>query len=113
MRGPWVSGGIEMNYGIIGHTPNSATPVDYLVKSNDDGSVSCFTSTLDLLTRTRWVVETKIEKAYFTTRSYWENATNVEQPYYTWMNAGIPVGEDLQFLYSGSHSIAHEGTAKN
>ncbi|MBK8779076.1 MAG: DUF5107 domain-containing protein [Saprospiraceae bacterium] len=29
MRGPWTSGGIEANYGIIGHTPNCATPVDY------------------------------------------------------------------------------------
>ena len=26
MRGPWTSGGIEANYGIIGHTPNCATP---------------------------------------------------------------------------------------
>ena len=25
MRGPWTSGGIESNYGIIGHTPNTAT----------------------------------------------------------------------------------------
>ncbi|MET2983782.1 DUF5107 domain-containing protein [Aureibaculum conchae] len=115
MRGPWVSGGIEMNYGIIGHTPNSATPVDYLVKNNDDGSVSCFTSTLDLLTRTRWVVETKLEKdkAYFTTTSYWFNATGIEQPYYTWMNAGIPVGEELQFLYPGNFSVGHGGDIKN
>ncbi|HRH60471.1 MAG TPA: DUF5107 domain-containing protein, partial [Chitinophagaceae bacterium] len=30
MRGPWTSGGIEPNYGIIGHTPNCATPVDYM-----------------------------------------------------------------------------------
>ena len=30
MRGPWTSGGIEPNYGIIGHTPNCATPVDYV-----------------------------------------------------------------------------------
>src|SRR5690606_12274753 len=111
MRGPWVSGGIEVNYGIIGHTPNSATPVDYLLRQNDDGSVSCFTSTLDLLTRTRWMLEIKLEKdkAYFTTRSFWFNSTGKEQPYYTWMNAGIPVGEKLQFLYPGTHSIGHGG----
>ncbi|MCG2462285.1 DUF5107 domain-containing protein [Flavobacteriaceae bacterium F89] len=115
MRGPWVSGGIESNYGIIGHTPNSATPVDYLVRSNADGSVSCFTSTLDLLTRTRWVIETRLEKdkAYFTTRSYWFNGTSLEQPYYTWMNAGIPAREDLQFLYPGNHYIGHDGSTHN
>lgn len=113
MRGPWVSGGIEINYGIIGHAPSTSAPVDYLVRKNDDGSVSCFTSTLDLLTRTRWVVEIKLEKdkAYFTTRSFWSNSTGMEQPYYTWMNAGIPEGKKLRFLYPGSHSISHGGGA--
>src|SRR5690554_4627043 len=113
MRGPWVSGGIEVNYGVIGHTPNTSTPVDYLVRKSEDGSVSCFISTLDLLTRTRWLLEIKLEKdkAYFTTRSFWFNSTGVEQPYYTWMNAGIPVGEKLKFLYPGSHSISHGGRA--
>ena len=33
MRGPWTSGGIEANYGIIGHTPNCATPVDYVTRA--------------------------------------------------------------------------------
>ena len=51
MRGAWTSGGIEANYGIIGHTPNCATPVDYLVEKKEDGSVSCYIGTLDLLTQ--------------------------------------------------------------
>ena len=29
LRGPWTSGGIEFNFGVIGHTPATATPVDY------------------------------------------------------------------------------------
>lgn len=32
MRGPYTSGGLELNYGIIGHTPNCATPVDYIIE---------------------------------------------------------------------------------
>jgi len=111
MRGPWTSGGIESNYGIIGHTPNCATPVDYLVRKNSDGSASCFVSTLDLLTRTKWTVEIRLpaDKAYFTTRSTWHNATPFVQPYYAWTNVGIPVGSDLQFLYPGNHYIGHDG----
>ena len=46
MRGPWTSGGIEVNFGIIGHTPNCATPVDYLTSINKDSSVSCIIGTL-------------------------------------------------------------------
>ena len=32
LRGPWTSGGLEFNFGVIGHTPATATPVDYLVR---------------------------------------------------------------------------------
>ena len=73
MRGPWTSGGIEANYGIMGHTPNCATPVDYITKNNEDGSVSCVIGVLDLLTRTHWSIEINLpkDKACFTTKSFW------------------------------------------
>lgn len=111
MRGPWTSGGIEANYGIIGHTPNCATPVDYLLRKNADNSVSCFISTLDLLTRTKWTLEINLpaDKAYFITRSFWHNSTQVVQPYYSWMNLGIKTGADLRFLYPGTNYIGHDG----
>src|SRR5690606_5841070 len=37
MRGPWTSGGIEFNFGIIGHTPTVSTPIDYHLKEKADG----------------------------------------------------------------------------
>lgn len=111
MRGPWTSGGIEANYGIIGHTPNCATPMDYMTRKNEDGSVSCFIGTLDLLTQTYWTIEINVprDKAYFTTRSFWSNPTSIEQPYYTWMNVGMPAGDDLEFIYPGNRYIGHAG----
>jgi hypothetical protein len=56
MRGPWTSGGIESNYGIIGHTPNCATPVDYATATGPDGATVVI-GVLDLLTRTPWRLE--------------------------------------------------------
>src|SRR6476659_9907094 len=111
MRGPWTSGGLEANFGIIGHTPNCATPVDYLTRTNDDGSVSCFIGVLDLLTRTNWRIEINLpkEKAYFTTQSFWYNSTSVEQPYYHWMNTGIKAKGNLEFIYPGNNYIEDEG----
>jgi tetratricopeptide (TPR) repeat protein len=111
MRGAWTSGGIEANYGIIGHTPNCSTPVDYLTRRNEDGSASCFIGVLDLLTRTPWRLEVNLpaDKAYFTTTSFWYNATPLEQPYYTWMNAGIKAAGNLQFVYPGTHYLGHDG----
>jgi len=111
MRGPWTSGGIEANYGIIGHTPNCATQVDYMLINKDDGSVSCVIGVLDLLTRTTWRIDINLpkDKAYFSTSSFWNNASEVEQPYYTWMNAGIKAGGNLQFIYQGTNYLGHEG----
>src|SRR5262245_43613499 len=60
MRGPWTSGGMESNYGIMGHTPNCFSPVDYLVRTNADGSVSCIIGVLDLLTRSAWRLEVNL-----------------------------------------------------
>ncbi|MBU6366880.1 MAG: DUF5107 domain-containing protein, partial [Gemmatimonadetes bacterium] len=111
MRGPWTSGGIEANYGIIGHTPAVATPVDYVTRTHPDGSVSCVIGTLDLLTRTPWRLEIRLgaDEAAFTTTSFWHNASGLEQPYYSWMNAGIPVGGGLQFIYPGTSRLGHDG----
>jgi tetratricopeptide (TPR) repeat protein len=111
MRGPWTSGGVEPNYGIIGHTPNCATPVDYVWHTNADGSASVTIGVLDLLTRTPWRLEVRLPRdaAYFTTRSFWYNATPIEQPYYTWMNAGIKAAGNLQLIYPGSNFIGHNG----
>lgn len=111
MRGAWTSGGIEFNFGIIGHVPTSATPVDYLTRTNEDGSVSCFISSTELLTRTTWTVEVNLpgDKAYFTTRTTWSNTSQVDQPYYQWMNAGYKASGNLQFCYPGQYYIGHGG----
>jgi Tfp pilus assembly protein PilF len=111
MRGPWTSGGIEANYGIIGHTPNCATPVDYALFTKQDGSVSCLIGVLDLLTGSKWRLEINLQKdkAYFTTRSFWYNETALEQPYYSWMNTALKVKGNLQFIYPGTHYLGHQG----
>ncbi|WP_234998000.1 DUF5107 domain-containing protein [Parabacteroides sp. Marseille-P3160] len=111
MRGAWVSGGIEYNFGIIGHAPTSATPVDYITRTNPDGSVSCFLSATDYITRSNWTVEVNLpkDKAFFTTKTTWYNASSMDQPYYQWMNAGYKAAGDIQFCYPGNCYIGHDG----
>ena len=67
MRGAWTSGGIEFNFGSIGHAPSTASPVNYKMVENSDGSVSCFVGAPDLTSRTEWRVEIRLpaDKAYF------------------------------------------------
>ncbi len=111
MRGPWTSGGIEANYGILGHTPNVSTPVDYTTRRNADGSVSCITGALDLLTGTTWRVETRLApgEGSFTTASTWYNGSALEEPYYHWMTAGIPTKGNLQYVFPGTSYLGHDG----
>lgn len=111
MRGAWTSGGIEFNFGIIGHVPSTATPVDYITRENGDGSVSCVIASFELLTRTWWMVEVNVpaDKAYFTTSATYINTSSLEQPYYNWMNAAFKAGGNLQLCLPGDRYIGHGG----
>ena len=111
MRGPYTSGGLELNYGIIGHTANCATPVDYIIQTNADGSVTCTVGVLDLITRSNWRLEVTLpkDKAYFITRTFWYNSSPVDQPYYHWLNGGFKADGNLEFIFPGTRYIGHEG----
>ena len=111
LRGPWTSGGIEFNFGVVGHTPSTATPVDYVVRENADGSVSCFVGTMDLPSRTEWRVEIRLPKdrAAFDTNVLWHNPTPLEQPYYNWMTAAAAAKNDLEMSIPGNAYLDHPG----
>jgi len=111
MRGPWTSGGIEFNFGIIGHAPSTASPVDYITYENEDGSLTCVVGTMDLPSRTQWRVKINLpkDKAYFETEGIWYNPEPLRQPYYNWMTAAAHVGEDQEFFYPGHIALQHSG----
>jgi tetratricopeptide (TPR) repeat protein len=110
LRGPWTSGGIELNFGIVGHTPATATPVDYLIQKNADGGVSCIVGTMDLPSRTHWRVRFTVppDKAYVEVQSLWYNPQPLNQSYYVWMNAANKLSNDLEFIFPGTMHIGHD-----
>lgn len=113
LRGPWTSGGIELNFGIIGHAPTTATPVDYVVQENSDGSVSCIVGAIDLPSRTVWRVNIRLPKeaAYIETECFWYNPTSVHDSLYNWLTSAQEVGDDLKYYYPGTRYIGHGGDA--
>ena len=112
-RGPWCSGGIEFNFGIIGHGPWTATPVSYFTRKNDDGSVSCFISETELVTESTWQVEVNLpaDAEGFLTRTTWFNGSGFSMPYYQWMNAAYSVRGNPSFEFPGGTYIGHDGIA--
>lgn len=115
LRGPWTTGGLEFNFGDIGHATTCSTPVDYFTRQNSDGSVSCFIGATEWASRTTWRVEIRLEadKAYFTTRSWYYNGTPVEQELYHWINAGFKASGNLEFIFPGTHHVGHGGEYGN
>jgi len=115
MRGPWTSGGIEFNFGIIGHHPSTATPVDYTIQNNDDGSVSCTVGNIDLPSRTQWRVKITLPNnlSAFHTDALWYNPTPLQQSYYNWMTGAAPARDDLVFYTPGNAYLEHSGEEKN
>jgi len=110
LRGPWTSGGIEWNFGVVGHAPSTASPVDYLVRKNRDGSASCVVGTMDLPSRTRWSVTVNLPKdsAAFETSALWVNPTPFSQSYYAWSCAAVKAADDLKYIFPGQWSIGHD-----
>jgi tetratricopeptide (TPR) repeat protein len=111
LRGPWTTGGLEFNFGDIGHATTCSTPVDYFTRTNSDGSVSCFIGVTEWASRTTWRVEIRLEpdKAYFITRSWYYNGTPFEQELYHWINAGFKASGNLEFIFPGTHHVGHGG----
>ena len=111
MRGPWTSGGIEFNTGLIGHHPGGASPVNYKVFMDDEGTAHCVVGGMDLPSHMQWRVDICLppNTSYFETNSSWYNATPFYQPTYFWSNAAIKAAEDLHFYFPGTHWIGHNG----
>ncbi len=111
MRGPWTSGGIEWNSGVIGHHPGGAAPVNYKVFSDDDGTAHCVVGGVDLTSHMQWRVDIAlpVNTSYFESRTFWYNTTPYFQSYYHWNNAAVKSAEDLQYLFPGNYWLGHNG----
>ncbi len=111
MRGPWTSGGIEFNYGVIGHAPSCASDVDFKVETKSDGSVSCYIGVIEMLSRSHWTVEINLPKdaVWVRTSSIWHNDSPEYQPFYSWANSGVRTGDDLVLVYPSRNAVGHGG----
>ena len=113
MRGPWTSGGIEWNSGVIGHHPGGAAPVNYKVYVDGEGTAHCVVGGMDLPSHLQWRVDIALpaNTSYFETRTFWYNDSPFYQSYYQWNNAAVKSAEDLRFYFPGNYRLGHGGQA--
>ncbi len=111
MRGAWISGGVEWNFGPHGHTVNVLSPVDALIGRNRDGSAFLEISNREKIFRTHWTVRVTLHpgKAYLDERIRIENPTDAMHPYYFWNCTAFPCRGGTRFIYPMSLGTDHDG----
>ena len=111
MRGPWTSGGIEWNSGVIGHHPGGAAMVNYKLFTDENGTAHCVVGGMDLPSHLQWRVDISlpVDKSYFETKTNWFNASPFHQSYYHWNNAAVKSADDLHFYFPGNYWLGHNG----
>ncbi|MHC4543913.1 MAG: DUF5107 domain-containing protein [Planctomycetota bacterium] len=112
MRGAWISGGVEWNFGPHGHTVTILSPVDALTGKNTDGSAYIELSNIDKIFRNRWTVRVTLHpgKAYLDEQISIFNPTDAINPYYFWNCTAFPCRAGTRFIYPMTLGTDHNGT---
>lgn len=98
--GPWISGGIEFNWPQH-HRPSTYDPVQYTVKENDDGSVTCFCGETEKMFHTRSVASFTVypDKAYVEIKGRVYNPTEEPKTFLWWANPAVPVNDYTRSIF--------------
>jgi tetratricopeptide (TPR) repeat protein len=111
LTGPWISGGIEFNWPQH-HRPDTYLPVDYSLKSYEDGSKAVLLNDVDRINGTKSITEIKLYpgKAYIEISGQLYNRTSLPQTFLWWANPAVPVNENTQSVFPPDvHAVMDHG----
>ncbi len=111
LAGPWISGGIEFNWPQH-HRPTTYKPVDHLVKTHEDGSVTLLVGDVDQMYGTKVLTSYTLYpgKAYIEIRGQLYNRTPLPQTFLWWANPAVSVNEYTQSIFPPDvHTVYDHG----
>src|SRR5262245_31009119 len=108
LRGAWVSGGIEWNFP-DGHTLTTVAPIDYVMRTESDGSAAVAIGDTERVQRMQWQVILRLRPGTRVLESEvtLNNRRNVPGRYWYWSTAGAPAAPDLRFNYPMREAYPH------
>jgi|SRR5579871_832885 len=108
IRGAWVSGGIEWNFP-DGHTVTTASPVDYVMHTGDDGAASVTVGDTERVQRMQWAVTIRLRpgRKDVETEVTLNNRRDVPGRYWFWATAAAHAADDLRFVYPMREAYPH------
>ncbi len=111
LAGPWISGGIEFNWPQH-HRPTTYMPVDHLVETHEDGSVTLLVGDVDQMYGTKVLTSFTLYpgKAYIEIRGQLYNRTPLPQTFLWWANPAVSVNEYTQSIFPPDvHTVYDHG----
>jgi tetratricopeptide (TPR) repeat protein len=108
IRGAWVSGGIEWNFP-DGHTLNTVAPIDYVIRTEPDGSAAVAVGDTERVQGMQWQVILRLRpgRRVLETEVTLNNRRTVPGRYWYWSTAGAPAAPDLRFNYPMREAYPH------
>ena len=108
LRGAWVSGGIEWNFP-DGHTLTTVAPIDYVTRTEPDGSATVAVGDTERVQGMQWQVILRLRpgRRVLETEVTLNNRRPVPGRYWYWSTAGAPAAEDLRFNYPMREAYPH------
>ena len=108
LRGAWVSGGIEWNFP-DGHTLTTVAPIDYVTRTEADGSAAVAIGDTERVQRMQWQVILRLRPGTRVLESevILNNRREVPGRYWYWSTAGAPAAPDLRFNYPMREAYPH------
>jgi tetratricopeptide (TPR) repeat protein len=108
IRGAWTSGGIEWNFP-DGHTLTTVSPVDYVMRTEADGSAVVVVGDTERVQRMQWAVAIRLRpgRKFVETEVTLNNRREIPGRYWFWATAAAPATEDMRFIYPMREAYPH------
>ncbi|HUS12050.1 MAG TPA: DUF5107 domain-containing protein, partial [Pyrinomonadaceae bacterium] len=108
LRGAWVSGGIEWNFP-DGHTLTTVAPIDYVTRTEPDGSAAVAVGDTERVQGMQWQVIIRLRPGsrVVETEVTLNNRRPVPGRYWYWSTAGAPATSDMRFIYPMREAYPH------
>jgi tetratricopeptide (TPR) repeat protein len=108
IRGAWTSGGIEWNFP-DGHTLTTVSPVDYVMRMEEDGSAAVIVGDTERVQRMQWAVAIRLRpgRKVVETEVTLNNRRETPGRYWFWATAAAPATDDMRFIYPMREAYPH------
>ncbi|MBK9715759.1 MAG: DUF5107 domain-containing protein [Kouleothrix sp.] len=111
LAGPWISGGIELNWPQH-HRPSTFDPVEWRIVENADGSATVWCSEIERMFFTKGMHGFTLhpDRAYLEIAVQLYNRTSEPQTFLWWANPAVHVNDDYQSVFPPDvHAVMDHG----